>query len=77
MLDLCICSFYAGGMVSRAKDSHTTNRVVRVADADWAELGEVSSAGRAEAIRQFIAWYLRRPGAKLPERPPARKSAGD
>jgi hypothetical protein len=59
-------------MASRAKDSHTTNRVVRVPDADWAELGEVAEAGRAEVIRQFIAWYLRRPGAKLPVRPPAK-----
>lgn len=59
-------------MVSRARDSHTTNRVVRIADADWVELGEVAEGGRAEVIRQFIAWYLRRPGAKMPVRPPAR-----
>lgn len=24
---------------------------------------------RAKALNQFIHWYLRRPGAKLPERP--------
>lgn len=58
-------------MVSRAKDTHTTNRVVRVDDDDWDDFG--SAAGlrhRAELIRAFIRWYLRRPGAKLPQRPP-------
>ncbi|MEW2568405.1 hypothetical protein [Streptomyces sp. NPDC047070] len=26
---------------------------------------------RGAVLRQFIRWYMRRPGAKLPERPPA------
>ncbi|MFE5516491.1 hypothetical protein ACFQ9Q_02015 [Streptomyces virginiae] len=26
---------------------------------------------RAKVLREFVRWYLRRPGAKLPERPPA------
>lgn len=26
---------------------------------------------RARVLREFIRWYMRRPGAKLPERPPA------
>ncbi|MFF4292182.1 hypothetical protein ACFY0N_00830 [Streptomyces vinaceus] len=25
---------------------------------------------RGQVIREFIRWYLRRPGAKLPQRPP-------
>jgi len=59
-------------MVSRAKDSHTTNRVVRVSDDDWTEFGEaVGVRNRAQVIRDFLAWYLRRPGATLPERPAA------
>ena len=58
-------------MVSRAKDTHTTNRVVRVPDADWDDLGARAGArNRAQVIRDLVAWYLRRPGAKLPERPP-------
>lgn len=58
-------------MVSRAKDSHTTNRVVRIGDDDWTDLGERAGVrNRAEVIRSLVAWYLRRPGAKLPERPP-------
>ncbi|MFG3228138.1 hypothetical protein ACGF07_25600 [Kitasatospora sp. NPDC048194] len=61
-------------MVSRAKDSHTTNRVVRIGDDDWKDLGErAGERNRAEIIRALVAWYLRRPGAKLPERPPAPK----
>lgn len=61
-------------MVSRAKDSHTTNRVVRIDDDDWSDLGErAGERNRAETIRGLVAWYLRRPGAKLPERPPAPK----
>jgi len=68
----CICNPYAVAMVSRAKDTHTTNRVVRVADLDWEALKiAVGERHRAQLIRDFIAWYLRRPGAKLPTRPPA------
>jgi hypothetical protein len=26
---------------------------------------------RTQVLREFIRWYLRRPGAKLPARPPA------
>ncbi|MDX2696050.1 hypothetical protein [Streptomyces ipomoeae] len=60
-------------MVSRAKDTHTTNRVVRVPDADWQELGAlVGERNRAHLIREFIAWYLRRPKSVLPKRPDPR-----
>lgn len=68
----CICSPYAERMVSRAKETHTTNRVVRIPDADWEELGQlVGERNRAHLIREFIAWYLRRPKAVLPKRHPA------
>jgi hypothetical protein len=57
-------------MVSRKKDTHTTNRVVRIPDADWEELGRLAGErNRAHLIREFIAWYLRRPKAMLPKRP--------
>lgn len=57
-------------MVSRAKDTHTTNRVIRINDEDWEEFGaQVGERQRAEIIRAFIRWHLRRPGAKLPQRP--------
>jgi len=57
-------------MVSRAKDTHTTNRPIRISDEDWNDLGEATE-NRSQVIRDLIAWYLRRPKAKLPTRPPA------
>jgi hypothetical protein len=57
-------------MVSRAKDTHTINRVVRMGD-EWDDLGAVvGSRQRAETIRALVRWWLRTPGAKLPERLP-------
>ena len=36
----------------------------------WDALGEaVGRQNRSQVIRQFIAWYVREPGAKLPKRP--------
>jgi len=54
----------------------TPNRAVRIDDADWEDAERATAAmgtDRAKAINQFLRWYLRRPGAKLPERPPARR----
>lgn len=48
------------------------HRAVRVPDAGWNDLGAATAhmdSDRAKALNQFIEWYLRRPGAKLPERP--------
>jgi hypothetical protein len=57
-------------VISRAKDTHTPNRVIRIGD-EWDELGDAAGKyKRTEVIRQLIRWYLRYPGAKLPERPP-------
>jgi len=44
----------------------------RIPEADWLEMHELAGPQRAEIIRQFIAWYLRRPGAAMPGRPPVR-----
>lgn len=54
----------------------TPHRTIRVDDELWTGLGDAAStagADRSALIKQFIAWYLRRPGVKLPERPPARR----
>ncbi|MET0416028.1 MAG: hypothetical protein ABW022_08410 [Actinoplanes sp.] len=49
----------------------TTRRQVALSDALWDRLGSlVGDRGRSEVIRALVAWYLREPGAKLPERPP-------
>ncbi|MDX3142263.1 hypothetical protein [Streptomyces scabiei] len=39
----------------------------------WQAFGESvpDDTDRSEVLRRFVAYYCRRPGAKLPERPPA------
>jgi hypothetical protein len=64
--------------VARPRTGETPARHVRVADDDWDDLEAAARAlgsDRGKIINQFIRWYLRRPGAKLPERPKA--GAGD
>jgi hypothetical protein len=47
----------------------------RMDAAQWAEF--TAAAGQpAEVTREFIAWYLRKPGASLPVRP-ARPAVAD
>ncbi len=50
----------------------TPARQMRIPDEDWADFATAvatNDAERAEVVRQFIQWYVRRPGAKLPKRP--------
>jgi hypothetical protein len=44
---------------------------IRVAKDDWADFRAVNLRRAPAVIREFIRWYLRRPGAKLPQRPTA------
>lgn len=58
-------------MAARTGEGDTPVRKVRISNADWDELGRIVGAnGRGTLLKEFIAWYLRRPGAKLPRRPP-------
>ncbi len=53
----------------------TQHRSVRVSDEDWADLETATAAegtDRAKIINQLVRWYLRRPGARLPDRPARR-----
>ena len=53
----------------------TQHRSVRIDDPEWEEAETATKSmgtDRAKIINQFIRWYLRRPGATLPERPPRR-----
>lgn len=42
---------------------------LRIADPDWAQFRELHGRAAAEAVRDFIAWQLHRPGTAEPERP--------
>ncbi|MER6778476.1 MULTISPECIES: hypothetical protein [unclassified Streptomyces] len=47
-------------------------RPIRVDLGDWADFGEAAKSmgtDRSAALRAFMHWYLRKPGAKLPTRP--------
>jgi len=49
----------------------TPARQIRIGD-DWYDFDAGAKSldtERAAVIRELIAWYLREPGAKLPERP--------
>jgi hypothetical protein len=51
------------------KETHTTARPVRIPKEDWDDFGAlVGDRERSRLIREFIAWYLRRPKAALPKR---------
>jgi hypothetical protein len=55
--------------VPRPATGKTPIRNLRVGD-EWDELGEAAGdQGRTAVIKQLIRWYLRYPGARLPERP--------
>jgi hypothetical protein len=65
-------------MTPTEKPTHTQPRQMRIPGDEWFPFEQAAKAQRPEGysprasvVRQFIRWYMRRPGAKLPERPPA------
>lgn len=57
----------------------TARQTIRVDELTWAEFGDAvaaADADRSSAIRDFVNWYLRKPGAKLPKRPAASGKGG-
>ncbi|MGF2208992.1 hypothetical protein [Streptomyces albidoflavus] len=57
----------------------TPARQIRIGD-EWYDFDAAAKAqgtDRATVIRNFIAWYLRQPGAKLPERPDKIERSGE
>jgi hypothetical protein len=61
-----------GAQIPARPGGETKVRPIRVGAEDWGEFLELHGRNKAsEAIRQFIAWSLRRPGAREPSRPPA------
>lgn len=70
---------YGGKLSGVPNQPGTQHRSVRVNDEDWddAETATASmGTDRAKIINAFLRWYLRRPGAELPERPPDQPPAG-
>jgi ABC-type thiamine transport system substrate-binding protein len=50
----------------------TQHRSVRFDNDTWTDLlaaAKSQNTDRAKLLNEFAAWYLRRPGAKLPARP--------
>jgi hypothetical protein len=59
-------------MADESKWNKTPHRSVRLEDDLWIPLAPAAKASgydRSGVIRQFVRWYLRVPGAKLPQRP--------
>lgn len=51
------------------RDRHRYRVAISLPEPFWIRLGKLTS-NRSEIIRALVAWYLREPGAKLPDRPP-------
>ncbi|MET0415809.1 MAG: hypothetical protein ABW022_07290 [Actinoplanes sp.] len=48
---------------------HKTDRALFTIDGKlWEDFGKLVG-NRSEVLRQFIAWYVGKPGAKMPRRP--------
>ncbi|MFE0101233.1 hypothetical protein [Streptomyces sp. NPDC059009] len=59
-------------------DDELEPRQFRALKSEWEPFEDAAKAihptgrgPRAKVLREFIRWYMRRPGARLPERPPA------
>lgn len=70
VLERCVGNGYGRPVATTPRK--TPQRTLVVDPDEWAELAVAAkSAGteRAQVLRQFIKWYIRRPGARLPQRP--------
>ncbi len=61
--------------VGRPPTGETPIRQIRIPGDEWDGLKRVTGHGHVRVLREFIRWYLRRPGAKLPTRPSAAEIA--
>ena len=69
----CPYTLYGDGMAETNpnKRRKTTRRQIGIDQPQWDRFEAlVGDRGRSEVIRKLVDWYLREPGAKLPERPP-------
>lgn len=47
----------------------TPHRQVRIEPDLWDRFGAIAEPDRSAVIRDFVRWYVREPGAKMPQRP--------
>lgn len=72
MTTLDVRSVSSATMAGKEDWNLTKHRSVRLEDDLWLPLEPAAKASgydRSGLIRQFVRWYLRVPGAKLPQRP--------
>jgi hypothetical protein len=62
--------------VARPATGETPIQHVRIPSEDWKEINNLTGRKGAALVRQFVRWYLRRPGAKLPARPSPERTVG-
>lgn len=55
--------------MARPATGETPIQHTRVDQDDWDDLEAAVGRRRAKIVRDLIRWYIRRPGAALPERP--------
>lgn len=61
--------------MGRPATGQTPLRNFRAPDDEWSAFRLASGNKMSALIREFIRWYLRKPGAQLPERPSAERIA--
>lgn len=69
-------------MSPRARgQGHTPHRHLRADDDIWLPFGaaveRAERPDRSTVLREFMAWYARLPGSKMPQRPPAAHPESD
>jgi hypothetical protein len=64
-------------MTNKTEANYDPPRQMRIPDEEWLPFEDATKAmhptgrsPRTAVVRQLIRWYMRRPGAKLPDRPP-------
>jgi hypothetical protein len=61
------------GKVGRPATGETFIARIRIPWARWSRFARAAKAigsDRAKVVNELVAWFMREPGAKLPERPP-------
>ena len=64
--------------VSTKSGRGTARQTIRVDEALWEQFGKETASAesdRSAVLRDFVRWYVREPGAKMPKRPPTSEVA--